>query len=85
MFLTGETTMPFAAVCLSAMFLGLPSSHRQNEPKPLVVIPALWDGERIPHFRRMEKPGFDPLNTPAEIAPWRKQWLLWRAARRGLA
>ena len=40
MFLTGETTMPFAAVCLSAMFLGLPSSHRQNEPKPLVVIPA---------------------------------------------
>ncbi len=38
-----------------------------------------------PHLRQTEKPGFDPLKNPAEIAPWRKQWLLWRAARRGLA
>jgi phytoene synthase len=37
-----------------------------------------------PHLQRMEKPGFDPLHHSAELAPWRKQWVLWRGARRRL-
>jgi phytoene synthase len=36
-----------------------------------------------PHLQRMERRGFDPLHATAELAPWRTQWILWRAARRG--
>jgi phytoene synthase len=36
-----------------------------------------------PHLRRMERPGFDPLRDSAELSPVRRQWILWRAARRG--
>jgi phytoene synthase len=35
-----------------------------------------------PYLDLMEKPGYDPLAAPAELAPWRRQWILWRAARR---
>jgi len=34
-----------------------------------------------PTLRRMERRGYDPL-VPIEIAPWRRQWLIWRAAQR---
>jgi phytoene synthase len=30
---------------------------------------------------RMERRDYDPF-VPVEIAPWRRQWLIWRAARR---
>ena len=30
---------------------------------------------------RMERGDYDPF-VPVEIAPWRRQWLIWRAARR---
>jgi len=30
----------------------------------------------------MERRGYDPFRFEP-IAPWRRQWLLWRAARRG--
>jgi hypothetical protein len=29
----------------------------------------------------MERAGFDPF-APSEISAWRRQWLIWRAARR---
>jgi phytoene synthase len=49
------------------------------------LIPAFLPLALVePHLRKMEKPGFDPLKSSAEIAPWRKQWALWRGARRGL-
>lgn len=35
-----------------------------------------------PYLRRMDAPGLDPFKTPIEIARWRRQWTLWRAARR---
>ncbi len=34
-----------------------------------------------PYLRRMEAPGLDPFETPIELPRWRRQWLLWRAAR----
>ena len=34
-----------------------------------------------PYLKRMERPGLDPFATPIELAPWRRQWVLWRAAR----
>lgn len=36
-----------------------------------------------PLLARMERGGYDPLKDLVELAPWRSQWLLWRAARRG--
>jgi phytoene synthase len=33
-----------------------------------------------PTLARMDRPGYDPF-APVLLAPWRRQWLLWRAAR----
>ena len=35
-----------------------------------------------PYLRRMEAPGLNPFETPIELPQWRRQWALWRAARR---
>jgi phytoene synthase len=35
-----------------------------------------------PYLRLMEKPGFDPFKTVIELPQWKRQWSLWRAARR---
>jgi 15-cis-phytoene synthase len=35
-----------------------------------------------PYLRLMEKPGYDPFKTVIELPQWRRQWILWRAARR---
>lgn len=34
------------------------------------------------NLRLMERPGYDPYTTTIEVPQWRRQWLLWRAARR---
>jgi hypothetical protein len=42
-------------------------------------MPALLPVALVrPALMRLE--GGDPF-SPAEIAPWRRQWLIWRAAR----
>jgi phytoene synthase len=38
-----------------------------------------------PYLRKMQRPGFDPLRVIADLSPLRRHWVLWRAARRGLA
>jgi phytoene synthase len=35
-----------------------------------------------PYLRLMEQPGYDPFKTVVELPQWRRQWSLWRAARR---
>jgi phytoene synthase len=30
----------------------------------------------------MEKPSYDACKTVDELPQWRRQWILWRAARR---
>jgi len=40
--------------------------------------------EQDVHVRLMERPGYRPLSQIRDLAPWRRQWILWRAARRGL-
>ncbi|WP_417685837.1 phytoene/squalene synthase family protein [Roseibium sp.] len=35
-----------------------------------------------PFLKRMEKPGFDPFRSPVELSQLRRQWILWRAARK---
>lgn len=34
------------------------------------------------YLRQMEKPGYDPLTSLPEVPQWRRQWRLWRAARK---
>jgi phytoene synthase len=49
---------------------------------PPVVLPALLPAALAgPTLARMERRGYDPF-VPVEIAPLRRQWLIWRAARR---
>jgi len=49
--------------------------------KPPAVMPALLPAALAgPTLARMERRGYDPF-LPVEIAPWRRQWLIWRAAR----
>jgi 15-cis-phytoene synthase len=52
---------------------------------PAAVAPALLPVTIIPPvLARMERRSYRPFNPP-EIAQWRRQWILWRAARSGLA
>ena len=49
---------------------------------PPAVMPALLPvALAAPTLARMERRGYDPF-TPIEIAAWRRQLILWRAARR---
>lgn len=49
---------------------------------PPAVLPALLPVALArPMLERMEGAGYDPF-APREIPPWRRQWLIWRAARR---
>lgn len=41
---------------------------------PLALVDAYLD--------RMDRADYDPFRTPVEIPQWRRQWTLWRAARR---
>jgi len=48
---------------------------------PPEILPALLPVALIePSLRRMDRPDYQPLQF-RPLAPWRRQWLLWRAAR----
>jgi phytoene synthase len=49
---------------------------------PASALPALLPVALAgPTLARMERRDYDPF-LPVEIAPWRRQWLIWRAARK---
>jgi 15-cis-phytoene synthase len=49
---------------------------------PAAVQPAFLPVALVPAMlSRMERNDYDPF-APAEIVPWRRQWLIWRACRR---
>ena len=41
---------------------------------PVALAPAYLD--------RMERRDYDPFKTPVEVPQWRRQWILWRAAKK---
>jgi phytoene synthase len=46
------------------------------------TLPAFLPAALVrPLLDRMERRDYDPF-VPIELTPWRRQWLLWRAARR---
>jgi len=50
---------------------------------PRAVAPAFLPVALVPaYLARMAGRDYDPFTTPVEIPQWRRQWLLWRAARR---
>ncbi len=52
---------------------------------PPRVLPALLPVALVrPALDRMDRADYDPF-APLELPQWRRQWRLWRAARRGLA
>jgi 15-cis-phytoene synthase len=49
-----------------------------------VLMPAYLPLALVePRLRLQEKRGLDPLRTPLGMMPWRRHFILWRAARRG--
>jgi phytoene synthase len=51
---------------------------------PATAIPALLPVALVPgHLERMERRDYDPFRT-VEVPQWRRQWVLWRSAQRGI-
>jgi 15-cis-phytoene synthase len=49
---------------------------------PAAARPALLPAALVPgYLMRMERPDYDPFRTAVELPQWRRQWVLWRAAR----
>jgi phytoene synthase len=60
----------------------LAQAGRLAEGIPVAGLPALLPVALArPLLDRMERADYDPF-APAELPQWRRQWLLWRAARR---
>jgi phytoene synthase len=60
----------------------LTEARQAMRTAPFAVMPALLPVALVgPTLSRMERSDHDPF-VPVEIAPWRRQWLIWRAARR---
>jgi 15-cis-phytoene synthase len=49
---------------------------------PTQLVPALLPVALVRlYLDRMDQPDYDPFVTPVEVPQWRRQWVLWRAAR----
>ena len=50
---------------------------------PPAAMPAFLPVALVPGYLSvMNRPDYDPFKTAVEVAQWRRQWALWRAARR---
>jgi phytoene synthase len=50
---------------------------------PVAALPALLPVALVPgYLSLMEQRNYDPFHTAIEVPQWRRQWTLWRAARR---
>ena len=59
----------------------LGEAQRLLAAAPAAVMPALLPVALAgPMLARMERRGYDPF-TPVELAPWRRQLIIWRAAK----
>jgi phytoene synthase len=48
------------------------------------LLPAFLPAAMVEaYLARIERPGLDPLRETADVSPLRRQWTLWRAARKG--
>jgi phytoene synthase len=50
---------------------------------PKAAMPAFLPLALVPgYLAAMDRQGYDPFHTVIEVPQWRRQWTLWRAARR---
>ncbi len=50
---------------------------------PAATVPAFLTVALVPaYLARMERRDYDPFKTPVDVPQWRRQWIMWRAARR---
>jgi len=84
----GNATTEFRAVLAE---LRLRARHHLNAARGLLndappeIAPALLPVALVrPALDRMERRTYRPF-APSEMPQWRRQWILWRAARKGLA
>lgn len=61
---------------LAALTEGLPSLA--DKFRPALLATSLCE----PHLKLTEKPGYDPLKAIVELPQWKRQLILWRAARK---
>jgi phytoene synthase len=63
----------------------LAEAKRLIAAAPAIIAPALLPAALVrPTLDRMDRRGYAPFKRAA-LAQWRRQWILWRAARSGLA
>jgi phytoene synthase len=61
----------------------LANAERAVSGLPAAVRPAFLPLALVkPHLDRMDRRDYDPLSRKVELPAWRRQWILWRAARR---
>lgn len=54
-----------------------------RETMPPSVVPAFLPVALVePYLRRMERKGYDPYRSIVTLPAWRRQWTIWRAARK---
>ena len=59
----------------------LATAQGKLKSAPAEILPAFLPVALVgPQLRLMERRGYRPF-APQQISPWRRQWLLWRAAR----
>jgi phytoene synthase len=59
----------------------LAAAEAKLESAPPEILPAFLPVALVgPQLRRMDRAGYAPFASN-QISPWRRQWLLWRAAR----
>jgi phytoene synthase len=62
----------------------LGAARRAAESADPALLPAFLPAAMVEtYLRRLEQEGGDPLTPVADVSPLRRQWVLWRAARRG--
>jgi 15-cis-phytoene synthase len=61
---------------LDIFYAGLPGLP--DKGRPAFLSACLCE----PYLRLMEQPGYEPFKTVIELPQWRRQWILWREARR---
>lgn len=84
--ISGKATLPLRAALREMRDLArfhLAEARAAMTALPKTALAAFLPLELVPvYLDQMEGEEYDPFRTRVEISPWKKPWLLWRAARR---
>ena len=83
---SGKKTPELLAVLADLRVIAL--EHEAEAKRGIVHLGAPMNAAFLPltlvqpYLESMDRAGYDPFSGAVELPPWRRQWLLWRAARR---